>query len=130
MFQLFRINGLNIEELSRFGIVAKETLAQKFYTLLDFADFEESNDLNESIVINLELPTQIKHRFPTVDRCCKSRGQKIRFDNIDNMERISCDISKDEFKRDYADRRKSVILLGCQNNWKAKNWTFGNLLSR
>ena len=60
----------------------------------------------------------------------KSKNIYVYFDNIDNMERISCDISKDEFKRDYADRRRSVILLGCQEEWKAKNWTFGNLLSR
>ena len=105
-------------------------MSQKLYSVIDFADFEESDNLNDTIIINLGLPNQIKHRFPIVDRCCKSHGRKITYDNIDNMERISCDISKDKFKKDYADRRRSVILLGCQEEWKAKNWTFGNLLSR
>ena len=105
-------------------------MSQKLYSVIDFADFEESDSSNDSIIINLGLPNQIKHRFPVVDRCCKSKEQTITYDNIDNMERISCNISKDEFKSDYANRRKSVILLGCQEEWKAKNWTFGNLLSR
>ena len=105
-------------------------MVQKCYTLIDFADFEESDNLNDSIVINLGMLNKVKHSFPTINRCCKSHGRKIEFDNIDNMKRISCDISKDEFKKDYADRRRSVILLGCQEDWKAKNWTFGNLLSR
>ena len=110
--------------------MAKEKKAETYYSLIDFADFEETEDPNDIIIVNLGLPNQIKHSFPIIDRCCKFHGRKIAFDNIDNMERISCDISKDDFKRNYADKRRSVLLLGCQEGWQARNWTFGNLLSR
>ena len=46
------------------------------------------------------------------------------------MKRIDCHISKDIFTAEYVNQRQAVILKGCQTEWKAKNWTFENLLNR
>ena len=46
------------------------------------------------------------------------------------IERISCNVSEQEFKSKYIDKRKPVILQGCQKDWKAKDWTIENLLQR
>ncbi len=37
--------------------------------------------------------------------------------------RIPCDIDKATFRRDYVDKRRVVMLLGCTDNWPAKDWT-------
>ena len=71
----------------------------------------------------------ITHTHEPIDRCCKSSGweddvQKLSFGGNDNIERISCDISKNAFLRNYVMKRKPVILNGCDGTWKAKDWTF------
>ena len=37
--------------------------------------------------------------------------------------RLPCDYDKDLFMRDYVENRKPVMLLGCIDKWKAKEWT-------
>ena len=104
------------------------------FSMIDFSDFEMSEkNSNDMIILNLELKDKIQHTFPLLDRCCKSsKGKKmaLRYDNIDNLERISCDIPEDEFKEHYVDKRRTIMLTGCQKEWQARNWTIHNLLQR
>ncbi len=44
--------------------------------------------------------------------------------------RISWEINPDDFLENYMNKREPVILLGCQKNWPAQNWTFRNILDR
>ena len=110
--------------------VVKDKHSLRLFSQIDFADFEHTENKHNSVVLNLHFPSKIFHSFPPIDRCCKSNGKSSEFDRIDNMQRISCDITKDIFKREYVEKRKPVLLTGCQENWQAKNWTFGNLFSR
>ena len=72
---------------------------------------------------------KIEHTLSKIDRCCKSYGEnldsrKLEFDQKDAIPRISCNISKKLFFKNYVKRRQMVILKGCHETWKAKNWTF------
>ena len=120
----------NIDEMKTFEITATDTASGTAYSVIDFDDFQDSVDDTDIILINLNEVQNIQHTFPTIDRCCKTNGRMIKYDKIDNVQRIHCNISKNEFKRDYTNKRKIVILTGCQEKWKAKNWTFGNILGR
>ena len=65
----------------------------------------------------------------SVDRCCKSAkpagfDSTLRFSGKDEIPRISCDIEKTIFFRDYIQKRKPVMLKGCQKKWPARKWTF------
>ena len=71
----------------------------------------------------------IVHSLPVIDRCCKWSGwdvdvRKLKFDGRDETKRISCDISKPNFRQEYVMKRKFVMLNNCTDDWKAKNWTF------
>ena len=98
--------------------------------MIDFADFKLSPDPNDYITINLNLKNMVKHTFEPIDRCCTAKKKLLKFDGIDNMNRISCDISKDDFTKDFINKRRPVILTGCQRHWKASNWTINSLLLR
>ena len=50
------------------------------------------------------------------------------FDRGDEIERISCDITKESFLREYVKKRRPVILKGCQKKWAARKWTFKGIL--
>ena len=110
--------------------VARHLGTTQTYSKIDFSDFKTSNHPNDKIMINLQLKNKISHTFPMIDRCCKPNGKTLKFDGVDNMDRIFCNITKEDFKKDYIDRRKPVILLGCQENWKAKHWSFKGLIDR
>ena len=111
-------------------ITAQDSASGTTYSVIDFDDFQDSNDDTHYVMINLNEIGSIHHTFPPIDRCCKANGRTIKYDNIDNVRRIDCNISKEEFKKEYIDKRKLVVLTGCQDEWKAKNWTFGDLLGR
>ena len=50
---------------------------------------------------------------------------------MDKLERISCDISREDFEKQYERKRRPVILVGCDENWPAKEqWTFKKLAKR
>ena len=75
----------------------------------------------------------ITHTFPKIDRCCKINelnGRNIEYDGIDNLDRITCDISKTEFIEKYVHKSQPVMMVGCQDSWKAKNWTIDYLLDK
>ena len=102
---------------------------------MDFShiQFNEGN-LNESkSIIILRLRNvkyeNIIHTHDKIDRCCKSSDlyqdiQNLVPTSMDNIERISCDITKESFLRNYVKKRQPVILEACQKNWPAKKWTF------
>ena len=46
------------------------------------------------------------------------------------MERIQCNMSKNEFTQKYVNKREAVMMIGCQDKWKAKHWTIENLFHR
>ena len=109
------------------GIQPKPMLA---YSKIDFADFKPTNKSDDTIIINLENSHNIYHTFPKIDRCCKMNGKRIKYDGIDNMERIKCDMPQNEFTEKYVNKREAIMMTGCQEKWKAKNWTIENLLNR
>lgn len=119
---------------TQLGIVAKEMRSGKFYSEIDFNDLEINENFDGDqecgFIINLRMTEKIKHTLLPIDRCCQSNGKRIKFDGIDDMERIQCNISTKDFQDEYVNKRKPVILTGCQESWKARNWTFGNLLGR
>ena len=71
---------------------------------------------------------ELTQTLPSIDRCCKSfenppnasHKNSIR----DKIPRALCNISKEYFLSEYVQKRKAVILLGCQNKWNARKWTF------
>ena len=62
-------------------------------------------------------------KFP-FSRCCKLPPPDFGYDGIDQLERISCKISKEDFFDKYVSRREPIMLTGCQTNWTASTWTF------
>ena len=121
---------MTIENLTRFGIVALEKSNGHTYSEFDFSDLEMMEDTNDSIILNLKLRDKIHHSFQVLDRCCKFKEKSLRYDKIDNMNRISCNITKDEFLQEYVKKRIPVMLTGCQESWKARNLTISSLLKR
>lgn len=117
-------------KLTELDIVAFQPHLGISFSKIDFEDFLVSNNSADVMILNLNLKNMIDHTFPKIDRCCKLNNRKVEYDNIDNMKRIDCHISKDIFTAKYVNQRQAVILKGCQTEWKAKNWTFENLLNR
>ena len=128
----FSIKIHDLEDWTRYGVVAKDISSGKTFSRIDFDDFESSNfaakNQEQSIIINLRLKEKVRHTFPTIDRCCRLDGRILKYDHFDNMIRMPCNISSEDFQRDYIDKREPVILTGCQENWKAKKWTFRGIL--
>ena len=116
--------------MKNINAVAFQPKHQMAYSKIDFGDFVTSNDIEDTIIINLHLDHMIEHTFPKIDRCCSLKDKKINFDGVDNMERIDCSIDQEEFTKKYVDTREAIIMSGCQTEWKATNWTIGNILDR
>ena len=115
------------------SIVAIQRKQKVAYSKIDFADFITSKNSDDIIELNIEKTHMITHTLPKIDRCCKVNelnGRNIEYDGIDNMERIECDISKNDFVEKFVNKRQSVIMVGCQESWKAKHWTIENLLDK
>ena len=109
------------------GIQPKQGL---LYFNIDFADVIPSNNSDDTIILNIENSSKIYHSFPKIDRCCKLNARNVEYDGIDNMKRIKCNLSQKEFTRTYVNKRDAIMMIGCQEEWKAKNWTIENLLDR
>ena len=64
----------------------------------------------------------------TIDRCCKPFKVEPDISNKksinDAIPRVSCNMGKEHFLSEYVQKRKAVILLGCQKDWPARKWTF------
>ena len=121
-------DGERLENISNIaGIQMKQKVV---YSSIDFADFVISYESGDTLILNLLESYKIFHTFPKIDRCCKLNGGNVEYDGIDNMERIKCNISKKKFTQKYVNKRKPIMMIGCQDKWKAKHWTIENLLHR
>ena len=70
--------------------------------------------------------------FSEIDNCCPHNEnfdfESVKKDIKDDLERISCDIPKEEFFIKYVKRQQPVILLNCSSEWRAQRyWTAENL---
>ena len=99
---------------------------------IDIIETNENKQNHHEIYVNLHAKNgTIQHTFSPVDRCCKNipnmNDDKFLWDMAlkygDTIPRISCDISKEEFYEKYVQKREAVLMSGCQDNWKAKDWT-------
>ena len=116
-----------MKNISIAGIQPKQGL---LYFKIDFTDFIPSKKSDDTIILNIEDSSKIYHSFPKIDRCCKLNAKNVEYDGIDNMKRIDCNLSQKEFTEKYVNKRDAVMMVGCQEEWKAKNWTIENLLDR
>ena len=123
-------NKKDFAKLTELDIVAFQPQLGIAFSKIDFEDFVVSNNSADVMILNLDLKNMMDHTFPKIDRCCKLENRRIEFDGIDNMKRIDCDVSKEEFSSKYVSQREAIIMKGCQTKWKAKNWTIENLLNR
>ena len=123
-------NNIDNDKFTELDIVAFQPQLGIAFSKIDFEDFVVSNNSADVMILNLNLKNMIDHTFPKIDRCCKLKNRRIEFDGIDNMKRIDCDASKEEFTSKYVNQREAIIMKGCQTKWKAKNWTTENILNR
>ena len=71
----------------------------------------------------------VSHTPTLIDRCCKRFMVEPSISSIkDKIPRAPCNMTKEEFYLKYVQKRKSVILRGCQKQWRARNWTFEGIL--
>ena len=90
---------------------------------------EYLNQTNSIIVIKIKdnRKGSIAHTPISIDRCCKSFTVEPNISNISSIKdiipRASCNMTKEDFLSKYVQKRKSLILQGCQNQWRARKWT-------
>ena len=85
------------------------------------------NQTNSIIAIRIKdnRNGSIRHTPISIDRCCRTFMVKPNISSIkDEIPRAPCNMSKEDFYLKYVQKRKSVILRGCQKSWRAKRWTF------
>ena len=70
----------------------------------------------------------ITHTPISIDRCCKSFTVEPNISNAssikDEIPRVNCNMTKKDFLSKFVQKRKVVILQGCQKMWRARKWTF------
>ena len=63
----------------------------------------------------------------SIDRCCKPfmvEPNVLKMSSIkDRIPRAPCNMSSANFLSKYVQKRKAVILRGCQKTWRARKWT-------
>ena len=90
---------------------------------------EYLNQTNSIIVIKIKdnRKGSIAHTPISIDRCCKSFTVEPNISNISSIKdiipRASCNMTKEDFLSKYVQKRKALILQGCQNQWRARKWT-------
>ena len=99
-----------------------------WYTLL-------SNDISKAGYINAtDFEFDVDLTLKPYSTCCNSHDIPENLDDIrkyDTLPRISCNISKEEFTKQYIIPRKPVMLVGCDESWEAlQKWNFHHLSSR
>ena len=122
---------LDYEQLRKNDVVAIQPQENTIYSKVDFTDIVTSTNPADVIILNLNLNQMIDHTLPKINQCCKLNGaREVKYDGIDNIQRIDCNISQNEFLEKYVNEREVVMMKGCQNEWMAKNWTIANLFDR
>ena len=103
---------------------------------IDFANITfHKNESSNCIVLKIRntKPKKIYHTRRVVNRCCKkSNHEKASFGDYssfikDSIPRISCDTDKQFFFDNYIKKRVPVMMIGCQEGWPAKQWTFNGM---
>ena len=84
---------------------------------------------------SLKIEAKGSKDFSEIDNCCPHNEhfdfEYVKGDIKDDLERISCDIPKEEFFIKYVKRQQPVILLNCSSEWRAQRyWTAENLFKR
>lgn len=115
---------------NKYGIVGFDSASKRHFSSIDFADFKKSTKIDHKVIINLTLKTNVFHTLPKINQCCVFNNKSLKYDGLNNLKRINCNISQEDFVRNYINKREMVMLTGCQDHWKAKNWTVHNLLHR
>ena len=98
------------------------------FSNIQFKD-ENLNQTNSIMVIKIKdnRKGSIAHTPISIDRCCKSFTVEPNISNIssirDIIPRASCNMTKEDFLSKYVQKRKALILQGCQNQWRARKWT-------
>jgi len=105
-------------KLTELDIVAFQPQLGIAFSKIDFEDFIVSNNSADILILNLNLKNMIGH-FSKIDRCCKLNNRKIEYDGIDNMMRIDCNISKEEFTAKYVNQRETIMMKVVKlNGWQ------------
>ena len=89
------------------------------------------NQTNSIIAIRIKdnRNGSIRHTPISIDRCCRTFMVKPNISSIkDEIPRAPCNMSKEDFYLKYVQKRKSVILRGCQKSWRARKWTLEGIL--
>ena len=121
---------MDYDQLRKTNVVAIQPEQNTIFSKIDFADIVPSTNPAETVILNLNQAQMIDHTFPKIDRCCKLNHGKVKYDGIDNIQRIDCNMPQKEFLEKYINKREAVVMKGCQNEWMARNWTIENLLDR
>ena len=114
-------------------IMLKSNFVKTELQQIDFANITfYENESTNFIVLKFRNtnPKKIYHSRKAVNRCCKkSNDENAIFQEYslfikDSIPRISCDTDKQFFFDNYIQKRVPVMMIGCQEGWPAKQWTF------
>ena len=102
------------------------------YTFLDIQrlTFEDVTITQKRMKIIVKIRNfgqgALTHSLPMINRCCKILPHEVvKFEGTDYIPRINhCTLSEKTFFSEFVLKREPIMLLGCQDTWKAKNWTF------
>ena len=106
------INDAILNEWTNIDVVAIQVQQKIMFSKMDFSDLKASNNTDDYVIINLNMNQMITHTFPEIDRCCKLNGRRVQFDGIDQIDRIDCDIPKEEFLENYIRKREPIMMTG------------------
>ena len=117
-------------------IMLKSNFVKTELQQIDFANITfHENESTNFIVLKFRNTNaeKIYHTRKAVNRCCKkSNDENAIFQEYslfikDSIPRISCDTDKQFFFDNYIQKRVPVMMIGCQEGWPAKQWTFNGM---
>ena len=117
-------------------IISKSNFVKAELKEVDFANITfHENESTNFIVLKFRNTNaeKIYHTRKAVNRCCKKfNDEKATFQDYssfikDSIPRISCDTDKQFFFDNYVQKRVPVMMIGCQEGWPAKQWTFNGM---
>ena len=91
---------------------------------------QKIGQLNSVIVIRIRdnQKGSISHTPMSLDRCCRYLTNDSSMPDASSIKdvipRAQCNMTKAEFLSKYVNKRKPVMLQGCQKTWRARKWTF------
>lgn len=106
------INDTILKDWTDLEIAAIQAKQKIVVSNIDFIDLIESKNADAYVIINLNLIDKITHTFPEINRCCKLDGRRVKFDGIDKIDRINCDIPKEKFIEKFINKREPIMITG------------------